>query len=451
MKILLVQSLLGGTSCFAVYPLGLAYIGTAIHQQGHEVRIFDPNIVLDPMDRLIQELDFFQPDVVGVSLRNIDNQYRIDPYYFYTNFQLTVKTVRSWNKSIPLIAGGPGFSMFSRPIMEKNPEIDFGVYLEGEESFPELLDNLGNPEKVTGVYYRSAQKVIFTGERPPLDFTQLFYPRRDFHDITPYTVEPFSIGLQTKRGCPLKCVYCNYPYLNGKHLRIRSVQHIVDEIEYLVKDCGIQEITFADSVLNLPHEHSIGIFKEIIRRQLNISWNAYMQIKNITYDYVKFAMASGCKTMLFSPDAYSQSALNGMRKGITTAEINANMEFFCNTPEFNALNVGYCFFLSPVNETNLGLLKTLLFFLKWKLKRQNRISIIISWIRLEPFTRAYEIAIMEGSLPKEVDLLPPDANLLSKTFYIAPAVLYFDTVLFCTVKVMRKIVHGIKILLKKSM
>ncbi|WP_462270327.1 B12-binding domain-containing radical SAM protein [Desulfobacter sp.] len=445
MKILLVQSLLNREFGSAVYPIGLAYIGTAIRHHNHEVRIFDPNIATEPMKELIQELDYFQPDVAGVSLRNIDNQYRIQPYYFYKNFQTTIKTVRNWNSDIALVVGGPGFSMFSQTIMENNLEIDFGVYLEGEESFPELLDNMGHPEKVKGVYFRNGGQSFFTGERPALDFSLLPFPYRDFHDISPYKSQPFAIGLQTKRGCPLKCIYCNYPHLNGKQLRLRSIQHIVREIEYLRSEYGVHEITFTDSVLNLPHQHSIELFQEIIEQKLDIQWNAYMHIKQITHDYVKLAISSGCKTMLFSPDGYSQSALNGMKKGITTTEIKENIELFHKLPQSDNIKVAYCFFLSPFGETLVGLLTTLMLALKWKIKRQKRIDIMFAWIRLEPFTRAYEVAVREKSIRSDVDLLPPDTGSLSKTFYISPAVFYADALLFNFLKIRYRMVLAIKV------
>ncbi|MCI5144390.1 MAG: hypothetical protein D3923_02430, partial [Candidatus Electrothrix sp. AR3] len=237
---------------------------------------------------------------------------------------------------------------------------------------------------------------------------------------------------------------------NGKQLRIRPVEHIGEEIEYLLT-CGVEEITFADSILNVPYEHSLQIFEEIGRRKLKFRWNSYMHLQNITEEYVQLAMDAGCSSMLFSPDAYSQPALDGMQKGITTSTIDASMELFYTTPAFKELQVAYCFFLSPVGETMRGMLQSLLFFVQWKLKRRKKIGIILAWIRLEPFTRAYETACKEKSIPKDLDLLPHDTDSLAQSFYVAPAVSALDFLLLTSLRLVRKILRALKFLLKLAL
>ena len=87
MKVLFVQSYLRHNKYFPVYPLGLAYISTASYQKGHEVQIFDPNTAANPYDDLAKCILGFSPQVIGISLRNIDNQYRVAPFYYYKHFQ----------------------------------------------------------------------------------------------------------------------------------------------------------------------------------------------------------------------------------------------------------------------------------------------------------------------------------------------------------------------------
>jgi radical SAM superfamily enzyme YgiQ (UPF0313 family) len=246
MKVFLIQSYLGHNKYFPVYPLGLAYISTAAYQRGHEVQIFDPNTTANPYEELETRIINFSPDIIGVSLRNIDNQYRIAPFYYYKHFQYLLEKIRKTVPDTKIIVGGAGFSMFAEKIMERNPSIDFGIYLEGEESFPELLDNLGKPGSVRGIYIRTEKKVLFTGFRPLPDFKKLPIPKRDFFNITPYLNHIESLGIQTRRGCPLKCTYCNYPQLNGNVLRIRETKDVCDEIEYLVRQYHIKQFMFAD-------------------------------------------------------------------------------------------------------------------------------------------------------------------------------------------------------------
>ena len=84
----------------------------------------------------------------------------IEEIFFY--FKTVAPTARLIKEAVPqvtLVAGGPGFSMFAEPILERIPEFDLGVYLEGEESFPELLEHLDRPAQVRGVYLRRDGRV----------------------------------------------------------------------------------------------------------------------------------------------------------------------------------------------------------------------------------------------------------------------------------------------------
>ena len=77
MKVLLIQSYLGSSGTDGVvYPLGLAYIGAAAESAGHKVRLIDPNVLTSPMTDMQTAIRKFQPDFVGLSLRNIDSQQR---------------------------------------------------------------------------------------------------------------------------------------------------------------------------------------------------------------------------------------------------------------------------------------------------------------------------------------------------------------------------------------
>ncbi len=435
MRVLLVQSNLGDKRMMPVYPLGLAYIGTSLLEHGHETRIVDPNIAADPMRSLERELKDYCPDLVGISLRNIDNQARLNQFYSYKFFQHTLDKIRQWNGEIPIVVGGAGFSMFPKRIMQDNPALDFGVYLEGEDSFPGLLNNLNSPSTVNGIYHRKDQNICFTGNAPLPDFRNLPFPRRDFHDIAPYLTYPQSIGVQTKRGCPLKCAYCNYPFLNGKNWRLRTPEHICDELEYLLEEVGVNVICFADSILNLPYSHSVEIFEGIVQRGLPVKWYAYMSLKKITPDYIDLAIASGCRSMLFSPDAYSQEALDGMEKEISTEEIDKSLAMFSSqhNPKWRDLEVGYCFFLGGVGESVPGYLKAIWFFLKWSvihIYNKNVFIIPPNWIRIEPETKVHQVALQEGVIAINTDLLPDSTKELAKTFYVAPKVKFIDDIVF---------------------
>ena len=148
MKLLLVQSYLGGNEP-TVFPLGLACINAQL--SGHDVRGFDTNTSKRPFDELKEIIEGFSPDVVGISLRNIDSTNKREVVFYYSYLKKAIDEIKAVSNA-KIIVGGSGFSMFAREIMEDEPRVDYGVFLEGERTVSALLDNLDTPELIRGSF-----------------------------------------------------------------------------------------------------------------------------------------------------------------------------------------------------------------------------------------------------------------------------------------------------------
>lgn len=426
MRILFVQSYLGKNTR-AIYPIGLVWVASCL--TGHTVRILDLNRCDVPFDELTSALSEFQPDVVGVSLRNIDNHNRVNTSYFYEEFRRVVKQVKEVAPTVHLVAGGAAFSMYIREIMERDPAIDFGVFLEGEETLPELLANLDNPQSVKGIYYRKNGQVLFSGARKLPDFERIPRPKRELADMSGYPLKRLSIGVQSKRGCPLDCSHCNYPFLSGKEVRVRPPKDVVDEIEAMVKEHGANEFMFVDPVFNVPKEHAEAICRELIRREIKVQWGAYLHIRNADEAFLVLAREAGCKDYMFSPDAAAVGALAALKKGITRKDIARTVRYFKQNPKLKDAFVYLGFFVSAPGENFIGLLKMLMFWtqLRWTLRGRGRP--FVHWIRIEPETDVHRIALEKGVLKPDTKLLPDTAADLNKVFYRQPSLKHLDFLL----------------------
>ena len=442
MKILLIQSYLLRKSN-TIFPLGLACLASCL--KTHDVRILDLNLYEDPYAELQTQLAEFVPDVVGISLRNIDNQTRISLCYFYKEYQATIGKIKELAPLTPLVTGGAGYSMFAREIMERNPELDFGIYQEGEESFSELLDNMDDPQKVQGVFFRKNGKVVFSGHRKMPDITSLPVPRRDFAEISKYSISKFAFGIQTKRGCSLNCTYCNYPLLSGRKVRLRRPENVVDEIEELIDKYQINSFIFTDSVFNVPVHHAGKICEEIIRRKIKVRWAAYFDIRFADKDFLLLARCSGCQDFVFSPDAVSEGALKGLNKGICKTDIDRTIALFRTQKTLKTAHAKFNFFVNGPGETFFGFLLTLFFYLQTKFLLRGRGGSGIAWIRIEPDTDLYNIAVDNGILKSETDLLPDAENGLKDLFFSQPPLHHLDSFVI----VLLKITVGAKKIVKK--
>ncbi|MFC1854009.1 B12-binding domain-containing radical SAM protein [candidate division CSSED10-310 bacterium] len=239
-----------------VYPLGLAFIGSVLHHHQREVLCRDLNIYQSPLQELEATIKSFQPEMIGLSLRNIDTTQSRDLYYYYLYFQEQIRKIKKIAPDIPLVVGGSGFSLYADQIMRDNPELDFGIYREGEETMQELSVKINTPQAVVGLYYRQNQTVCFTGSRPVLDLATLPPLKWDLFSLAAYKEVPGALGVETKRGCSLQCDYCTYPFLDGRNIRKHPVAHIMSSLEDLVFNHGFSRFTFTDSIFNIPQDHA---------------------------------------------------------------------------------------------------------------------------------------------------------------------------------------------------
>lgn len=440
MKVLLVQPSMGYKK-FLIFPLGLAYLSSCLSE--HEVHILDLNLYPDPKSTLKEQIKQLQPDVIGICLRNIDNQNRVSFVYYYPDFQATVQSIREVSPYSRIIAGGPGFSMFAQIIMENNPEIEFGVYLEAEESLPELLRNLDQPEEVKGIYHRQGKDVYFTGPRELPHFHQLPLPDRNLPYLEDYKKAYFAFGIQTKRGCCLNCSYCNYPFLSGAKIRSRSPVEVVNEIEELRQITNCNRFFFADPVFNVPQDHAQDICSEIISRKLEVSWGAYFDIKYAQKDFLCLAKQAGCQDFIFSPDGFSIRALRGLNKDFGQEEIKDVIDLFKNNPELKQNHALFGFFINPPGESFWGLMQTLYIYTKIKLFLRKDITASLGWIRIEPYTQLCGLAQKNHCLDLEHPLLPKKSHNLDKLFYSNSQIGYIDSLLkglFKTINFTKKMI-----------
>ncbi len=418
MKVLLVQQDMGIRETeYQALPIGLTYIAAAL--KDCEIKIFDPNIYPIPIafKKLKDLINQFKPTVVGISIRNIDTTNFRNQHVHFKTVRPMVKHIKDLDPGIIIIVGGSGFSLFAEAIMRTIPEIDYGIYLEGEESTPELLDNLDNPDTVKGIFIRENDTVRYSGDRKLPDFSSIPMPcmEPDLIDMTNYISPSYNtIGIQTKRGCALKCAYCSYPLVNGKNIRLRDPVNVVDQIEYMKEHFGINRFTFVDSVFNVPKEHAVNVCQELIKRSLDIQFGVWCHIKSITEEFLFMLKEAGAIQIDFSPDAATNKGLAALQKGIKEEDIIRVIKM---AKHIKGVGFGFGFFTSLPGYSFIDMFKTMIIPFRIQLALPGRGGGGISYIRIEPDTVMQDIAIKEGIIDKNNNLLPEDEEDLARMFY----------------------------------
>lgn len=322
MRILLVQvptSHLGAGE--RVYPLGLSRLSQLIPDR-FEKSVLDMNLHADPWPELKHALLDVKPEVVALSMRNMDPLAGHQTSYV-SSLKTSARMVRLLAPAALIWAGGPAFSLFGKRLMLECPEIDCGLIGEGEAVFPQLLESssLGS---IPGLIWRNSnglernpgRAAIHMDALPAMD-VDLFRPR-DYTQGNKYVA---AVGIEGKRGCDLQCGYCVYPSLGGRKMRLRTPAKIVDEMEHLHKEYGLRLFHFTDSVVNRPSDHFEAVCNEILRRKLTMTWTGFFREDTLTEKVTDLAVKAGLIAVYFSADALTDHGLKLLNKRLTKADI----------------------------------------------------------------------------------------------------------------------------------
>ena len=405
MRVFLCQSYLGPNSLAPplAFPIGIAYLASII-KNDHEVFCWDPNIVQHPLEELPRLLEKISPDIVGLSFRNFDSGCSFNNRWYYPFFKSMVKTIKAAVPFCKLVVGGSGFTIFYREIMERNPEIDFGVVSEGEHSFLQLLKNQDHPEKVSNLVLRRNSEIYCTN-RSVEDFDSLPAPERDLFEINEYKRKRYTISVQTKRGCGFNCIFCPCRYITGTKYRLRSPKKVVDEIEHLVNNYDLDSYFIVDSTFNHEFEHSRRICQELVTRKIEADWSAEFAPAFVNERFMKEAVKSGCKLFYFSPDGASDRALQFLGKDMEVEHIKKTISLTRKIEEANA-GFNFMYDLPMYNSEHVSGLACLAGKMISEL-REKLYFIALTKLRIFPHTPLYDFVVKEGKLSQNTDLLYP--------------------------------------------
>ncbi len=408
MKILLCSQHLGSCKPIATpkiaFPIGLSLIASMLKDE-HEVVIFDSNVVKNPLQELRKTIERVNPDLVAVSLRNIDGQLSFNACSYYEPFVNMIRIIKEVSPSSKLIVGGPGFTAFPEEIMKRNPEIDYGVVSNGENVIVELLKNLENPRKVKNVIFRDNEKIQFTEQGAPPDLDSVPFPFWEGFDMSTYRQFPYSVGVETKRGCTFNCVHCLYHCLQKKHVLLRSPKRVVNEIEKLVNDYGINHFFFTDPIFNFPPDHGQKICQEIVKRKLGIKWRAWFRSDSMNAKVMADALDSGCDLFDFSPDGACNEAMEVLGKNMTINDVERTVN---TIGKMENAKVGYNFMydLPRANRQQMvGLTRLLPKIVRTCGNKLQYMS--FTKLRIYPNTPLYNIALKNGKINEQTDLMQP--------------------------------------------
>jgi radical SAM superfamily enzyme YgiQ (UPF0313 family) len=376
-----------------VFPLGTVYVASALVRQGMSVRIFDAGTSSFPLPSLHREIKAWQPHLIGLSLRNIDNAAYPCTRHYVDWYRKIVAVVRR-KSSAPLFLGGSAFAIFPEELL-RLLKAEGGVVGDGEEGMVRLCRE-ERDGYVKGREHGSSECTVL--ETNIDDPARIEFPR-EIDGIFPSFGKYRTIGIQTARGCPHHCIYCTYPLLEGKGIRSRPAETVADELEFLCSVHGKRDFFIVDSSFNADERHMEEVCRALISRKMPVRFSCYLTPKMADASLFKLLSEAGCVAVDFGTDSCSEKILGSLRKGFTVRDVKEASDAcrkagidFCHSLIFGGPGE------SPETARET---------VKWMDELRPKAVVAMTGVRIYPHTEMERIALKEGFISRGEDLLRP--------------------------------------------
>jgi radical SAM superfamily enzyme YgiQ (UPF0313 family) len=404
---------------YPVVPNGLACVASALDAAGHEVQFLDLCFAKDPTAAARDASRRFNPDVIGVSVRNIDNSDAIALRHYTPEARDVLRALRKATPKAQIVAGGAAFGVAPEALF-RDLEVDYAVAGDGERASVALINALSSGTQIgsmPGLVRDRNGTVVFTPPGEDADLDSL--PPPSLHrwvDLARYERHGATIPIQTKRGCVYRCVYCTYRNVEGWGYRTRDPELVADEIEELKVKAGIHHFDFVDSTFNSPPGHAVQVCEAITRRNLGVRLDTTNFTPATASPELLGAMkAAGFRTLGISAESASDAVLEKLQKGFTAAKVRE----VADRVESYGIRTLWIFLVGGPGETRQSLEETL-HFARCRLHRGDAVYLTVG-LRIYPGTTLHRIAIAEG-------VVPHDSTLLDPTFYFSSQLQFEMTV-----------------------
>jgi radical SAM superfamily enzyme YgiQ (UPF0313 family) len=341
-------------------PLGVLMLSAVLKRAGHECVLFDTGHPRHQPDDIVRYCKESKPDLIGLSFLSTT---------VYHDMRALARAIKASCPTQRVAIGGVFATMNAPQIARECDEVDYICRGEGEELILDLLANLETPEKVGGIAFKTKQgKVVLTQPRPQIaDLDTLPYPDRAGLDLEFFEAMPLDVPcvlslaryttIQTSRGCPYPCVYCDIPAFSEGRWRDRSPEHVLGELELLDRE-GYGACYFTDDHFLLKRKRIEAICTGIVQRKLKIEWGCEGRVDSVAIDQFENMAKANCRTLMFGIESGVQKTLDRLKKMQTLEQI----ENACNLAKKAKIPVVHGFFLVGCpDETEEEILETFRF------------------------------------------------------------------------------------------
>ena len=303
-------------------PIGIMSLSSVLKRAGHECVMFDQANPETPDQVIIDQIRKQRPQMVGLSFLSTTS---------YPYAKILARQIRAIDSRVKIALGGVFVTLNAALVKTQCPEVDFVCRGDGEQLILDLAEQFEDPVGVAGLTWARDGKILNNPTRPAeRNLDQWPFPDReglalDFIESMPLDV-PAVLSMdrfttmQTSRGCPWPCVFCDIPVFNQGKWRSRSAEHVVAEFKHL-QEHGYGAVYFVDDHFLLQPKRIEAICKGIVDAGVTIQWGCEGRVDSVA-QYLFPAMAKAhCRTVMFGIESGSQKILDRLKKEQTLEEV----------------------------------------------------------------------------------------------------------------------------------
>ncbi len=303
-----------------VPPIGLENVAGTLEGSGHRAEILDLCFSGSPYEDIDKAAVEFKPDIVGITVRNVDTVLYQTNEFFLDDLRDIVSHIRQLC-GLKVIVGGAGVAIDPEGVLEYLGA-DYAIAGPAEGCINELLADIGRGENVGQKIHSRKYRYDISCPRKP-----------DKIDYGKYVEHGGIAGFDTHTGCSSSCVYCIEA---NTRVSFKRIQDVVGEIRQLV-DAGCKRFHLCDSEFNEDLDYALEFCSSLTKEGLGIDWALYMKPANYNKKLFRLMKDSGVSLITLTVDSWKKCPLywTDIEKIIFLARssgLKIAVDFLCGFP-----------------------------------------------------------------------------------------------------------------------
>ena len=370
-------------------PYGFGIISKHLTKRGYDVEILNLNhILLKYVNEVNSEKEFNYNKIITEAIKQKIKNFEPNLIGLTCMFSMTHKSLKNVTDIVksfvntPIAVGGVHISntlsndATCNKLLEDLKSIDLFFLFEAELAFTEFINLINNHFK----NLQTLKQVFIKGKNNLIKIQERLRPEGDdlnnvpdHSQISPPNLS--SVGkvgnfsfLKNKndkittvlnnRGCRAQCTFCSVRNFNGKKVRSRSIQSVIDELLYLRNDHGVKHIMWLDDDLLYNTSRTLELFNQMEKQDLGMTWDASNGViaASVTDEMMDAAARSGCVGLVIGMESGNPEILRTIKKPGTVKNFLKAAEILKKFPQINSrvfLMIGF------PNETFSKILDTI--------------------------------------------------------------------------------------------